>query len=101
MLLPKNKPMKVPITRKGPKGIWLLIPFFLKIIKIIPIIAPIKKAKKSATMLLLGPKNKPIKNESLTSPNPIHLPEDTNQSKKKKNEQIKAAAKKCKISVAE
>lgn len=71
------------MIRKGPNGISLLKLLSLKIINTTPIIAPKKKAKNKATDMFGQPKNKPIKKDSFTSPNPIQRPLDTRKIKRK------------------
>ena len=88
---PQNKPIKVPITKKGPKGTSLFKVFFLAIIKPIPITAPKKKAKNKAGIILGKPSKKPIKKPNLTSPKPIHLPREIRKMIKKKPAAPKAA----------
>ena len=74
---PKNKAIKVPVTKKGPKGTSDFKVFLPETISPNPIIAPIEKAKNKATKIFGKPKNKPIKIASLKSPIPIHLPRET------------------------
>lgn len=70
----QNIAIKVPVTKKGPKGISDFKVFLPEIINPTPIIAPIKKAENKATKILGQPKIKPIKKAIFTSPTPIHLP---------------------------
>ena len=82
--------MKVPATKNGPKGISDFIFFLPLIIKQIPRIAPIKKAKNKATTIPGKPSNNPIKNPSLISPIPIPLPLVTKTNKRKNKAEPKA-----------
>ncbi len=70
---PKNIAKNVPETKNGPKGIWDFIVFRFKKINIKPTIAPLKKAKNKATKIFGQPKKRPIKIESLKSPQPIQV----------------------------
>ena len=83
--------MKVATTKKGAKGTSDLSVFFFKIIKAVPITAPIKKARNKAIKIWGHPKNNPIKKANLMSPTPIQLPRETSTKKKKKAEGIIAA----------
>lgn len=76
IFLLQKRAINVPVTKNGPKGISLLRVFFLKIINPIPIIAPIKKAKKRAMRILGKPRKSPIKNANFGSPQPIQRPFD-------------------------
>lgn len=87
---PQNKAIKVPVTRKGPNGTSLLSAFFLKTINPIPIIAPMKKAKKRAIKILGKPRKSPIKKANFGSPNPIHLPREIKTIARKKEATITA-----------
>jgi len=91
MFSPKKNEIKVPKTRKGPKGTSESIFLFFKATNPIPIIAPINEAKNRAVNMSGNPKKKPIKTTSLTSPNPSHFPFEKNQMKKKKKVGIKTA----------
>lgn len=66
-----------PAAKKGPKGIGSLIPFLETRIRIPPIAAPKKQAKKIAVKTYGIPKNNPNATTSLTSPKPIALGEKT------------------------
>jgi len=63
----------VPETKNGPKGISDFKLFFFKVIKKIPKIAPTKNEKNKAGTIFGQPKIKPIKIESLKSPQPIQV----------------------------
>ena len=56
----------------------------------IPIIAPMKKAKKRATKMFGKDKIKPIKKANFISPTPIHFPWEIKTIIKKKSEARKA-----------
>ena len=80
---PKNKAIKVPVTKKGPKGTSDFKVFLPEIISPNPIIAPIKKAKNKATKMFGQPRINPIRKASFISPTPIHLPLDIRTIKRK------------------
>jgi len=71
---PENKAIKVPVTKKGPKGTSDFKVRFPEIISPKPIIAPIEKAKNKATKMFGQLKNNPINAANFTSPRPIHFP---------------------------
>ncbi len=85
MLFPKKKLIIVPTTRNGANGTSDPNPFLFKNTATEPIIAPKRKPKKSATMVLGKPKRRPINKANLTSPNPIAIPFEKNHIKKKNN----------------
>jgi len=80
---PENKAIKVPVTKKGPKGTSDFKVFLPEIISPNPIIAPIKKAKNKATKMFGQPRINPIRKASFISPTPIHLPLDIRTIKRK------------------
>ena len=88
---PQNRAMKVPVTRNCPNGTSLFRVFLFNKINPIPIIAPIRKAKKSATRILGKPSKKPIKKASFISPTPIHLPREIKTIARKKPAAPRAA----------
>ncbi len=81
---PKNIAKKVPVAKNGPKGISDFKVFLANIINPIPIIAPMKKAKKREIKIFGQPKINPIKKANLISPSPIHLPREIKTNVRKK-----------------
>ena len=72
---PKKRLIKLPVTKKGPKGIVSLMDaFFLHRISMRPINAPVKKAKYKESSIFGKPKINPKRKASFTSPKPIPLP---------------------------
>ena len=78
--------MNVPVTKNGPKGTSDFKFFFFAKINPIPIIAPIKNAKKSETKILGKPRKRPIKTANFTSPKHSHLPLETRKIIRKNND---------------
>ena len=80
----KKRAIKLPVTKKGPKGISSLNFLLPKITNIIPIVAPIKKEKNKAIKVAEPCKKVPIRKAILTSPKPIQRPLETVTIKRKK-----------------
>ena len=76
---------RVLIIKNGAKGISVLAPTFLcesNIINI-PTTAPIQNDSIMAASPFVSPSIHPIPSTSFASPNPIHLPRDSNQRRAK------------------
>ena len=91
MACPQNSAKKVPMIKKGAKGISLFNPFFWNIIEMIPTTAPVANAKNNQAKILGNPKINPNKIASFTSPNPIQRPPDTKKIAKKNPEAMTTA----------